>query len=113
MVKIVTCVVIGLALTVLAPSVVSADAEIDRRFAELEQRINNMPAPIQQHGSDGALGFLYGAVCALWAQNTHRNPWLWFFLGLFFSVITVIVLLIKNSDDRKRGRQSGIGFVDG
>jgi hypothetical protein len=29
---------------------------------------------------------------------------LWFFLGLFFSVITVIVLLWKNADDRERRR---------
>ena len=44
---------------------------------------------------------LFGAFCALWAQNTGRNAWLWFFLGLFFSVITVIVLLAKNANDRK------------
>ena len=47
---------------------------------------------------DGSVIFLFGAFCALWAQNTRRNPWLWFFLGLFFNVITVLVLLVKNSD---------------
>ncbi len=44
---------------------------------------------------------LFGAFCALWAQNTGRRPLLWFFLGVFFSVITVLVLLYKNSQDIK------------
>ena len=43
--------------------------------------------------------FLFGAFCALWAQNTGRNPWLWFFLGLLFSVVTVFFLLTKNAND--------------
>jgi hypothetical protein len=51
---------------------------------------------------DGVALFLFGAFCALWAQSTGRNAWLWFFLGLFFSVITVLVLLAKNSNDKKR-----------
>jgi hypothetical protein len=45
--------------------------------------------------------FLFGVVCALWAQNSGRNPWIWFFLGLCFNVITGLVLLSKNSQDRK------------
>jgi hypothetical protein len=53
----------------------------------------------------GAVLFLFGAFCALWAQNTNRNAWLWFFLGLVFSFITVIVLLVKNSNDRKQFRR--------
>ncbi len=51
--------------------------------------------------SSGAALFLFGVVCALWAQNSGRNPWLWFFLGLFFSVIAALVMLYKNSRDRK------------
>lgn len=39
---------------------------------------------------------------AIWAQNTGRNAWLWFFLGLLFSVITGLVMLYKNSKDRQR-----------
>lgn len=39
---------------------------------------------------------LFGSFCALWAQNTGRSPWLWFFMGLFLHVITVLVLLAKN-----------------
>ncbi len=63
--------------------------------------------PIATSAGGGAIAFLFGAFCALWAQNTGRNPWLWFFLGLFFSVITAIVLLAKNARDRKRTMASG------
>src|ERR1044072_8147363 len=48
------------------------------------------------------LSILFGAFCALWAQNTRRSAWLWFFLGFFFNAITVVVLLAKNSNDRVR-----------
>jgi hypothetical protein len=44
---------------------------------------------------------LFGAFCALWAQNTGRRPLLWFILGVLFSVIAVLVLLYKNSEDIK------------
>ena len=54
------------------------------------------PMPIE-----GAVIWLFGAFCALWAQNTGRNPSLWFFLGLLFSVITVLVLFSKNSNDKR------------
>jgi hypothetical protein len=80
-------------------------AEIESRVAQLQSRVANLPTSVQSHGSDGAALFLFGAFCALWAQNTNRNAWLWFFLGLIFSVITVVVLLAKNSDDLARRRQ--------
>jgi len=38
----------------------------------------------------------------LWAQNTGRSPWLWFFLGLFCSVVAILVLLTKNANDLQR-----------
>ncbi|GEM_PF-2217199 len=43
--------------------------------------------------------FLAGAFCALWAQNSGRNPWLWFFLGMLFNFLTVLIMLMKNSSD--------------
>ena len=42
---------------------------------------------------------------ALWAQNTKRDPWVWFFAGVFFSVVAVLVVLVKNSDDQKSPAQ--------
>ncbi len=94
-------------LPIFVPNAVQADEQTDRRIAELERRINSLPTPIQTHGDNGGLVFLFGVFCALWAQNTGRSAWLWFFLGLFFSVITVIVLLYKNSDDLARRRLKG------
>jgi hypothetical protein len=67
--------------------------ELDKRTREIQRN--------QTGAAAGAVAYLFGAFCALWAQNTNRNAWLWFFLGFFFSVITVIFLLVKNSNDRR------------
>ena len=39
--------------------------------------------------------FLTATVCALWAQNSGRNAWLWFFVGLFFHLFAMIAMLAK------------------
>jgi hypothetical protein len=49
-----------------------------------------------------SLVYLVGVFCALWAQNTRRNPWLWFALGAMFSLFSTLVLLWKNAEDRRR-----------
>lgn len=54
----------------------------------------------------GMVTFLFGAFCALWAQNTGRSAVGWFFLGLFFNVFTVLALLVKNSDDNAQNKAS-------
>jgi hypothetical protein len=88
-------------------------AEVESRLARLESKVTGIPSSVQSNGSDGGVLFLFGAFCALWAQNTNRNPWLWFFLGLIFSVITVFVLLWKNSEGLKRQwPKAETGFPD-
>src|SRR5215203_2899565 len=70
------------------------------RIERMESRLVNLENQARTHragAAEGAVAFLFGAFCALWAQNTGRNPWTWFFLGLLFSVITVLVLLSKNA----------------
>jgi hypothetical protein len=52
---------------------------------------------MQQAAAPGIVFLLFGIFCAYWAQNTGRNPWLWFFMGWFFAPIAGIALLIKNS----------------
>ena len=84
-------------------------AELARRIAKLEKEVKGLISKqnkqehaiteIDDHSGSGAALFLFGTFCALWAQNTGRNPWLWFFLGLFFSIITVLFLLSKNAND--------------
>lgn len=85
-----------------------AIAEVDSyRVEGLESRVSSLERTVKGVGKEGAALFLFGAFCALWAQNTGRSPWLWFFLGLFFSVITVLVLLAKNSGDMDKRNSSG------
>ena len=63
----------------------------------------------KQAGDQALVLFLFGAFCALWAQNTGRSGWLWFFLGVFFSIIAVLVLLGKNAGDLNRKRVAARG----
>jgi hypothetical protein len=74
---------------------------LDQRVYTLENRIDRLDSKFR-NDSTGLVLLLFGAFCALWAQNTGRNAWLWFFLGLFFNIITVLVLLAKNSGNRRR-----------
>ena len=64
--------------------------------AETKSKLQKL---IDESGGAGFALILFGGFCALWAQNTGRNAWLWFFLGLFFSFITMLFLLSKNSQD--------------
>lgn len=94
--------ILGLLLFLTAfPQHVLAQADA-QRFLNLENRISSLEQHFPVHADGGVAVFLFGAFCALWAQNTGRNPWLWFFLGMFFNVITVLVLLSKNSNDKLR-----------
>ncbi len=72
----------------------------------LESRVTTIESAIDNLASAGLVLFLFGAFCALWAKNSGRNAWLWFFLGAFFNLITVLVLLSKNSSDRQTGGTS-------
>jgi hypothetical protein len=88
----------------------AAQEDLQNRIDSLGKRVDQLEAKQRQpvtevHRDVGGVAlFLFGAFCALWAQNTNRNPWLWFFLGLFFNIITVLVLLAKNSGDRRMAR---------
>jgi hypothetical protein len=99
------CVWLVAAMTsVFVPGRVMAEESVDARIQTLEKRIAHLDSSVRDNSSDGAALFLYGVFCALWAQNTGRNAWLWFFLGLLFSVITVLVLLYRNSEDLRKRR---------
>lgn len=75
--------------------------------SRLEGRVKRLETKIAQIGNDQGLTLiLFGAFCALWAQNSGRNAWLWFLLGLFFSFIMVFVVLWKNSNDIDRRRRA-------
>jgi len=49
--------------------------------------------------------FLFGVFCALWAQNSQRNPVLWFLCGFAFNLVTVLSILFWfNPKNRHRRR---------
>jgi hypothetical protein len=70
----------------------------------LEQRVEDLEWNIKNTANLGILTLLTASFCALWAQNTGRSPWLWFFGGLFFSIIPVLMLLYYNAQDLKKAR---------
>ena len=72
--------------------------ELEGRVGYLERQIDRLDSHVEDGWGCG-VAILFGAFCALWAQNTGRNPWLWFFMGAIFSCITVLVLLSKNAND--------------
>jgi hypothetical protein len=106
-----------LATTVLTGIMIDMNAQVSKEeFNELKQTIeqlksensslanklnnqNQLQGETKSYAPLGLVLFLFGAFCAVWAQNTGRNAWLWFFLGVIFSVLTVIILLINNSND--------------
>ena len=94
-----------------------ADVEqLEGRIQQLEKRLQNLeaegkfftisagPAKIEANGRDAASFtlFCFGVVCALWAQNTGRGSWRWFFFGLLLGPLAAIVMLVKNSNDKSR-----------
>ncbi len=96
-------------LLALPPRPLAAQQSVQDRVATLERKVDDLGRRV---ASAGAVLFLFGAFCALWAQNTNRNPWLWFFFGGFFSVVAVIVLLVKNADDRRRNGRPQFDLED-
>ena len=81
-----------------------ATQNLTQRVSQLEAKENQSTEII--HSGAGGAAFLFGAFCALWAQNTNRNAWLWFVMGLLFNVVTAVVLLVKNSNDRQTRSQA-------
>lgn len=78
-----------------------AEVGVDN-ISALERRVARLENQTSDYAAKGATAMLFGAFCALWAQNTRRNAWLWFFMGAIFTIIAVLVLLYKNSEDRQR-----------
>jgi hypothetical protein len=97
---IITCISCGGALAQSEP----------QRVTQVEERVSKLESRVQQLGGEGLALFLFAAFCALWAQNTGRSAWLWFFLGLLFSAITVLVLLSRNASDRRNPPGGGRPF---
>jgi cytochrome c-type biogenesis protein CcmH/NrfF len=92
-----------------AQSVSEASANVSAQLNDLTRRVGDLEGDVKRQ-TTGAMVFLFGAFCALWAQNTKRDPWLWFFLGAFFNVFAVISLLIKNAEGQGRNAEADTGM---
>lgn len=95
---------VAFALLWLSTSTGLPDQRDSERIDRLESQVSTLERQFKDYGDAGVVLFFFGAFCALWAQNTRRSAWLWFFLGLFFNVVTVMVLLFKNSQDKSSGK---------
>jgi hypothetical protein len=90
----------------------SKQGRSESKIRRLEYTVRRLESEVRQEVANrgdeaaGVVLFLFGVFCALWAQNTDRNPWLWFFMGLLFNIITVLVLLAKNADDKRTARRA-------
>jgi len=75
----------------------------NQKIQTLESRLNATDSDIRQELSGSApvfmVLFLFGTVCALWAQGSGRNAIAWFFLGLIFSIIAAITVLYINGKE--------------
>ena len=90
----------GAMLLSLSPSVGLAQADVENRLSQVESRLDRTESIASNAGDQSVVLWLFAIFSALWAQNTGRNAWLWFFLGLIFSVFTGLFLLYYNSKDR-------------
>jgi hypothetical protein len=88
------------ALVLFAAPLASASSALvptsDERLTRVERRVDRLYSGL------ASVGFIVGAICALWAQNTARNAWLWFFAGFFLSFFALLALLYQNSRDLER-----------
>jgi hypothetical protein len=87
------------AVTLCALPLAAASRTVEERLERVERSVSHTDAMI-------SVGIVSAAICALWAQNSGRNPWLWFFAGLIFSGIALLVLLYKNANDLRERRGS-------
>ncbi|NYZ62067.1 hypothetical protein [Luteimonas deserti] len=49
----------------------------------------------------------FAFFAAYWAQQTRRNPWLWFFFGLILMPVAGVVLLMLNGERGRRDIPTG------
>ena len=94
---------IVLFVTPLAVATSRPESTWTERVESLEHRVDRLYSGV------ASIGFISGVICAFWAQNTGRNPWVWFFLGFVFSVFALLVLLYKNSQDLDHRRRQAPG----
>ena len=88
------------AIQELKTKIESQNSEIQSLKNQVDSNRLNLTQNAGNYAPMGLVLFLFGGFCALWAQNTGRNPWTWFFVGVILSVLAVIQILINNSREQ-------------
>lgn len=74
-------------------------ADLEWKLEQVERNTSDLSKEAKDYAPIGLVLVLYGAFCALWAQNTGHHTWTWFLLGVLFSVFTVIAILTGHRRD--------------
>jgi hypothetical protein len=91
------------------PATAREVSELRMQIARMEERLRKAELKSFDDKNVGIVLVAAAGLCALWAQNTGRSAWLWFFFGLILNPIAVIAMLYKNARDRDARRLIGGG----
>ncbi len=97
-------VLVCLFIPALLPQDAAAQREVDDRITQLEKDVQRLKSKVRDAASTGVVFYLFGIFCALWAQNTGRSALVWFVLGLFFNIVTVLFLLTRNAEGLRKSQ---------
>ena len=81
---------------------------ISNKTDRLERRLGDMKHSVSQITGAGPgilLLFFCAVFCAVWAHNTGRNSWAWFFGGLFLAPIALLYLLASSAEDHSGSKE--------
>lgn len=101
---------------------VRAESEIEVKLRHLEEKVEKLeqgnslmsfklgkePVFYVTASTGSLIAFVIACICALWAQNNNRSAWLWFFLGVLFAPITILVVLTINGQHHLDERASKV-----
>jgi hypothetical protein len=88
-----------LLVLLLIVAVCGAGARAADGLLTAEQRLERLEKAAFETKAWAGASFMAGVMCALWAQNSGRNAWLWFFLGFILSFFALLALLHYNAQD--------------
>ena len=84
----------------LSSKVATLENENNILRSNMRTEIDDTKRRIEGYAPMFLLLFLYGTVCALWAQGTNRSAIAWFISGMIFSVLTAITMMYVNGKVR-------------
>lgn len=92
----------GTSIDSLRQDINRLESEVNLRNGEVRSLRNDV-GELRDQGAEAATMpvafflFFTGVFCALWAQSTGRSGLVWFFLGAFFHLFTLLAVLVLNA----------------